>query len=186
MALITHPILGEITINRRIGARRVRLVVRPSGEVHITHPFLVSRSRTLAFLETKIEWILHTRERMKVCQEQRTYIGSTVEIEALRCEAKSWLPQRVAALAAQHGFRYGRVTIRATHSRWGSCSSENNISLSLFLMRLPEHLRDYVIIHELCHTVHHNHSAAFHALCNHCLDGHEKELSRELRKYSLK
>ena len=52
-------------------------------------------------------------------------------------------------------------------------------------MRLPEHLRDYVILHELCHTVHHNHSAAFHNLCDRCLGGNEKILRRELRRYTM-
>ena len=100
--------------------------------------------------------------------------------------AKASLPQRVAYLAAKHSLHYGRVTIRATRSKWGSCTAEGNISLSLYLMTLPEHLRDYVIIHELCHTVHHNHSPRFHALVNQLTDGRERELAKELRQYSIR
>ena len=100
--------------------------------------------------------------------------------------AKASLPQRVAYLAAKHSLHYGRVTIRATRSKWGSCTAEGNISLSLYLMTLPEHLRDYIIIHELCHTVHHNHSPRFHALVDKLTEGRERELAKELRQYSIR
>lgn len=80
--------------------------------------------------------------------------------------------------------RYGRVTIRASRSKWASCSARNDLSLSLFMMLLPEHLRDFVIVHELCHTVHKNHSREFHALVDSLVGGREKELTRELRRHS--
>lgn len=106
-------------------------------------------------------------------------------IKALRAEAKELLPTMVATIAARHGFRHGKVTVRTTKSRWGSCSSNNDISLSLFLMYLPDHLIEYIIIHELCHTRHKDHSAKFHALVDTLLGGREKELRHELRSYNL-
>ena len=75
------------------------------------------------------------------------------------------------------------VTIRATRSKWGSCNGRNDLSLSLYLMTLPEHLRDFVILHELCHTVHHDHSPRFHALLDRLVGGKEKLLNKELRSY---
>lgn len=111
---------------------------------------------------------------------------SKEQIEELRRQAKATLPARVAELAKMHGLKYGRVTIRATRSKWGSCTATGNISLSLFLMTLPEHLRDYIILHELSHTVHHNHSAAFHSLLDKLTDGKERLLAKELRKYTIR
>jgi len=73
---------------------------------------------------------------------------------ALRKEAKDYLPQRTELLAAAHGFKYSGVTVKNISSRWGSCSSTNHINLNIHLVRLPEHLSDYVILHELTHTVH--------------------------------
>ena len=108
------------------------------------------------------------------------------QIEQLRAEAKATIPARVAAIAAMHSFKYGRVTIRATRSKWGSCTAQGDISLSLFLMTLPEHLRDYVILHELCHTVHHNHSPQFHSLVNSLCGGRERELAAQLRQYAIR
>lgn len=104
-------------------------------------------------------------------------------LRALRAEAKALLPGMVEELAARYGFRYGKVTVRATRSRWGSCSSRNDISLSIFLVRLPLPLIEYVIVHELCHTCHKDHSARFHALADTLLGGREKELAREIRRY---
>ncbi|PVX49908.1 hypothetical protein C7377_1546 [Balneicella halophila] len=79
----------------------------------------------------------------------------------LRKEAKIFLTQRVEQLASIHGFTYSKLSFRNQKTRWGSCSYHNNISLNIQLMRLPIHLLDYVIIHELCHTVHKDHSAKF-------------------------
>ncbi|MDR1865180.1 MAG: M48 family metallopeptidase [Bacteroidales bacterium] len=104
-------------------------------------------------------------------------------IERLRREAKEYLPLRTAQLAAEHGFSYKGVTVKHLTSRWGSCSRTNHINLSIHLVRLPEWLQDYVILHELAHTVHKNHGVDFWK----CLDlhtgGKAKQLSADMRQY---
>ena len=100
---------------------------------------------------------------------------------ALRHEAKRYLPIRLAALARQHGFHYNGVTIKDTSSRWGSCSNRKHINLSLLLMTLPWHLIDYVLLHELCHTVELNHSDRFWALMNRVTNGKALQLRQELK-----
>ncbi len=71
------------------------------------------------------------------------------------------IPARVKEYAEIIGVSYGRITIRNQKTRWGSCSSKGNLNFNCQLMRLPEELRDYVIIHELCHRKEMNHSAKF-------------------------
>lgn len=99
-------------------------------------------------------------------------------VEIYRLESKQYLPGRVRELALLHGFRYGRLSFRDNVSNWGSCSFEDNISLNIKLMKLPDELIDYVILHELCHTVEKNHSARFWALlgkvCPGCRSARER------------
>ena len=103
--------------------------------------------------------------------------------QTLRKEAKSYLPDRVRFFAQQKGLSYKKLTIRNAKTRWGSCSSKNNINLSLYLMKLPDSLIDYVILHELAHTVVKNHSKDFwNFLSSICENA--KALDRQLKSYS--
>ena len=106
------------------------------------------------------------------------------EVERLRAEAKAALPPRLAQLAALHGFTYNKVRIKHNSSNWGSCSELGNINLNLNLMRLPEHLRDFVMLHELCHLRYLDHGPEFHALLESLCPGH-RALNREPRSYKL-
>ncbi|MDR0429035.1 MAG: M48 family metallopeptidase [Tannerellaceae bacterium] len=105
--------------------------------------------------------------------------------KALRHEAKRILPSRLDELAKQHQFSYTSVTIRNTKSRWGSCSSKAHINLSLSLMLLPDPLINYVILHELCHTVEMNHSERFWQLMNRVTDNKALALRKELKAHRM-
>lgn len=175
-----HTRLGDVVLRQRWSTSRISLSVKPTGEVRLSYPRLVSTAKALRFLEDKVEWVLQMREKVAE-RAMQSLDYSPAQIEELRREAKRTLPTMVERLARQYGFSYGRVTIRATRSKWGCCTSQNNLSLSLFLMTLPTHLQEFVVLHELCHTVHHNHSAEFHALLNRVTGGREKELNRQLK-----
>lgn len=184
-----HPRLGELTLSQSRRSRRITVCVRGDGALRLSFPPGVSQRRALEFLEGKAEWVERTRARLA----SRTRVEPVLPpdqaralVEQLRSAAKADLPPRIERLARQTGLQYAGLTIRAARTKWGSCSARNTISLSVFLMKLPEHLRDFVIIHELCHTVHHDHSPRFHALVDRLVGGNEKALNRELRSYSIR
>ena len=185
-----HPRLGEVTLSQTLRARRISISVRATGAVRLSFPYGVSQKRALAFLDQKAEWIGAARERLARKQAsmppQLSPAEQKAHVEELRRAAKADLPGRIARLSEATGLKYEKLTIRASRTKWGSCSGRNHISLSLFLMALPEHLRDYVIVHELCHTVHHNHSPRFHALVDRLVGGREKALNRELRAFTIR
>ena len=111
--------------------------------------------------------------------EVQNEIRKAIE-RAWRKEAKDYLPLRVKKLAAKHKFEYKNVAIKNAKTRWGSCSFDNNINLSLHLMRLPNYLIDYVILHELVHTKIKNHSRDFWQLLD-IVSGNAKKLDREVK-----
>ncbi len=145
---------------------------------HQIHIHKSNKDFALSYPE-KGKYIIHTPN-----VSSPAYIKSIQQVltEIYRIEAQWFLPLKTEELAKKFNFRYGRVTIRNQKTRWGSCSSENNISLNLNLMKLPDYLIEYVIIHELCHTLEKNHGKGFWSLMERCLPG-SKKLDKELKKY---
>jgi predicted metal-dependent hydrolase len=103
---------------------------------------------------------------------------------AYRKEAEAFLPQRIKELSLKFNLPFNRLFIKNIKSRWGSCSFRNNINLSIHLMRLPDNLIDYVILHELSHTVVKNHSKNFWLFLDK-LTGNAKLLDKELKNYRI-
>ncbi len=106
-------------------------------------------------------------------------------IHILRKEAREVLLPRLAELAARHGYHYRRAFLKNLRSRWGSCSTAGNINLNIHLMELPDHLIDYVLLHELAHTRHRNHGPAFWEELQRTT-GRARELDRELSHYRIR
>ena len=122
--------------------------------------------------------------RFKRFRRPRRKLPETPEVAALRAAAKAYLPGRLKELADANGFTFNQVRIKHNVSNWGSCSVKGNINLNLNLMRLPEYLRDYVMLHELCHLKQMNHGPEFHALLESLCPGH-KALRAELKTWKL-
>lgn len=104
-------------------------------------------------------------------------------MRAMRKKAEEYLPPLVQYWSSLFDLPYNKVTISKARSRWGSCSSKRDISLSFYLMLLPAHLMDYVILHELAHTREMNHGPEFWELLNQLTDGKALALRKELRMH---
>lgn len=108
-----------------------------------------------------------------------------VIVEALRRNAKIVLPPRLYMLSMKHGLPYEQLKINSSKGRWGSCSAKRDINLSCYLMLLPSHLIDYVLLHELAHTKEMNHSEKFWTLLNELTNNKAKELRKELKQFNI-
>ncbi|PTN10599.1 M48 family metallopeptidase [Mangrovibacterium marinum] len=121
----------------------------------------------------------HDHEQAEIQQFIRNAL-----VQVMRHESKVYLPARTAELARLHKFDFENVFVKHVKSRWGSCSSSNNINLNIHLMRLPERLIDYVILHELAHTVEKNHGPGFWNLLEKVCPGARK-LDKELNLFHV-
>ena len=93
-------------------------------------------------------------------RRRRRPVGTAL-YRARREEARTLVHARLAYWSAAHPFSFGQVRIKNHRTAWGSCSAKKNLNFNWRLVTLPSELADYVILHELCHTVHLNHSADF-------------------------
>ncbi len=125
--------------------------------------------------------VMYSNEQQLVSDTKQQLIRKAIN-HALKIEAGKILPARVDYLAKKHGLGYSEIRLKNLKSRWGSCSSRNNINLNIHLVRLPCYLMDYVILHELAHTIYKNHGKQFWFFLDK-LSGNAKELAREMRNY---
>lgn len=103
----------------------------------------------------------------------------------LRSEANRVLPRLLLDLAKQHGFKISNITIKGNTSSWGSCSGKKNINLSYHILTLPAHLINYILLHELCHTVEMNHSERFWSLLDRVCNGKNAEYRAEMKQQEM-
>ena len=154
-----------------------------------------TKYRTLNLIKSKIDVISYNYNKNQIVvhiPESESILNSDVQdfiVNAIektyRLEAKAYLPNRVEKLAKTYDLVYKKVKINNAKTRWGSCSSKNNINLSLQLMRLPDYLIDYVILHELAHTKVKNHSTQFWYFLDALTENKAKKLDKELKSYYL-
>ena len=145
----------------RSARKTAALEIRGPGEVIARVPQRMSQAAVRQFVESHRSWIDAHLQKAAQRQQASQPAFTPEELRALAREAAEDLPRRAARFAPLVGVRYGRVTIRSQHTRWGSCSAAGNLNFNCLLMRCPEAVRDYVVVHELCHRLEMNHSPRF-------------------------
>ena len=166
--VLIDPEIGEVVFRKSLSSRSISIRVHPLKGVSVSVPYIVPYAVARHFFEARREWILETMAKQRE-KYKDVKVASPTEIEALRRQARTELPVRLAELAARYGFAYNKVAIKHNASNWGSCSTKGNINLNLNVVRLPKVLQDYVLLHELCHLRHPDHGHGFHLLLEHLL-----------------
>ena len=142
-------------------ARRTIAIQIKSGRVIVRAPLWMSKAEIERFVASKADWINKHLEVAKQRQSVSVQPFTAAEIQQLADAALQDIPQRVRKYAALIGVTVSRITIRNQKTRWGSCSSKGNLNFNCLLMLCPEEVRDYVVVHELCHRKELNHSTRF-------------------------
>ena len=135
-----------------------------NGRLIVRAPYSLPLSAVEAFVSSREGWIVkHLNQSAKRASEREGQPPFTrQELEVLKEKARQIIPLRVKYYAQQIGVTYGRITIKAQHSRWGSCSSKGNLNFNCLLMLTPMEVVDSIVVHELCHRKEMNHSPRFY------------------------
>ncbi|MBR2543217.1 M48 family metallopeptidase [Candidatus Saccharibacteria bacterium] len=148
---------GEVIVRKSPLSRGARFSVSTSGRLAMSVPKHTSDFFVKRILDLNRKMI---REKLplKNPKEQR---ARDYQKKILMKKAREYLPYRLEYFAKLYGYEYNKCRLTHANTRWGSCSSNKTISLNIGLMKVPEVLRDYVILHELAHLNHMNHSRDF-------------------------
>ncbi|MBQ3431069.1 M48 family metallopeptidase [Candidatus Saccharibacteria bacterium] len=150
---------GEVVVRKNPFSKGIKFSISTDGRLSMSVPSHSSDFLIKRFLNRNRAII---REKLPV-NDPKTQRARDAKKKLLQKRAKDYLPYRLEYYAKLYGYKYERCRLSHANTRWGSCSSNQTISLNIGLMNVPEVLRDYVILHELAHLNHMDHSNAFWA-----------------------
>jgi hypothetical protein len=182
-ATIEIPGVGPVMVVKSNRARHIRITISPDRTVRLIIPRRESLEKGREFLRSKIPWI--TRNLPRAAELGKPRGENLPDLQINHVQACKALVGRLEEMARVHNLPYSKVAIKNQKTKWGSCSSKNNINLNINLVRLPGQLMDYVILHELVHTRFKNHGREFWAELSRVVGGDAKGLARKLRAYRL-
>ena len=163
--------------------KTLALQIDRDGNVLVRAPYWVPDDQIARFVNQKKDWIRLQLDKLANTSVPDEDLNiSKEELEQLKQQALKVIPERVAFFAPKVGVTYGRITIRKQRTRWGSCSEKGNLNFNCLLMKVPDTVRDYVVVHELCHRKEMNHSERFWEQVRHVLPDY-KESEKWLHTY---
>lgn len=162
----------------------MRLAVHYDGSVVVTGPMHVRQSLVEQFITEKQEWISDKISRFKAMHHKPVRHFSKADYAEHKKEALKLAEERVNFYNAKYNYSVNRISVRNQKTRWGSCSSKRNLTFNYRILFLARHLRDYVIVHEICHLKEMNHSKKFWDLVARTFPNHQ-EVRQELKESGL-
>ena len=145
--------------------RSISVSIMADNKVLVKAPYGTNERTVQEFLVAKTGWITKHLENQNREVEQAESLGILTddEVKKIKRQAKKIIPERVGNWAEKIGVTYGRIAIRLQSSRWGSCAANGNLNFNCLLVLMPPEVLDSVVVHELCHRRHMNHSKEFYA-----------------------
>ena len=148
--------VGPVLFQKSKRAKKINISIQSNKSIRVAVPLYLSYKFAEDIVYSKINWIQKNLEKIS----QKINLQKN-NIPINKVQAKDFLIDRINFISKQNNFPLNRVFIKNQKTRWGSCSSKNNINLNIQLYRLPSDLIDYVIFHELVHLYVRNHSSEF-------------------------
>src|SRR3989344_4535281 len=151
LILLNKTVNYSIRVSTR--AQRMRVAVYADGDIIVTSPVGVSHEKLKQFIESKKHWISNKLDQKRHPSIKELAEGSDTHFEEHKSQAEIRVANKLKKWSNQLGLAYEDFTVKKHKSRWGSCSRNNKLSFNYKIIFLPNELQDYVIVHELCHTV---------------------------------
>lgn len=171
----------DYTLRKQRRTKHLRLRVFGDGRVVVSAPTWLGTRVVERFVLSKMAWIEEKLSFLQRAPQRKSRAVQKKEFRESRDQALTLVRARIAELNTVYGFSFGRITIRNQRTRWGSCSSQKNLSFNYRLLFLPPKEQDYIIVHELCHLREMNHSPRFWTLVEKTVPEY-RELRRMLRE----
>jgi len=172
------------TLRKSKRARRMRLAVYCDGSIVVTTPFDLKETMAERFVKEKTDWLFSKIDYFKQFKGKPVVRFSHKDYLKYKNQAFEMVQKRVEHFNKIYKYNFNKINIKNQKTRWGSCSKKRNLNFNYKLLFLPPKLRDYVIVHELCHLKEFNHSRKFWALVAKTFPDHKK-VKDELRKLGL-
>ena len=155
-------------------ARSIRLRIQGAGELVVSAPTLVPSILVDQFVKQKGEWILNKIVLMKEKNKDKIHITDPKEKRAIRQKAIVSVLEKVKKWNAGLGYEISKITVKEQKTCWGTCNRDKQLNFNWKLGLLPDHLVDYVVVHELCHLKELNHSPRFWKLVENLMPDYKR------------
>lgn len=172
------------TIRKSKRARRMRLAVYCDGSIVVTTPFDLRENIVERFIREKTEWLFLKIAYFKQFKGKPVAKFSHADYLKHKDRALELLEERANYFNKVYKYNFNKINVKNQKTRWGSCSKKGNLNFNYKLLFLPEKVRDYIIVHELCHLKELNHSRKFWNLVAKTFSDH-REIKAELRKHGM-
>lgn len=174
----------QFLIKKSDRAKRLRLAVYADAQVVVTVPKGVGKVLVEKFITQKSEWIEDKVAYFSQFKNKQITKPSEADFVKYKNEALKLATERVEHFNEVYGFFYKKINVKNQKTRWGSCSTRGNLNFNYKIIFLPETVRDYVIVHELCHLKEFNHSRKFWNLISKTIP-ELSEIKNSLREWEM-